>query len=138
MKIYLILGLCDETFSILCSTDPPEGINKKWFMFFVTFLDQSYWVIASGVGAAIGTMVKFNTGGMDFVLTALFVVIFINQWRTMKNHIPVLIGVGSAIICRLFFGASNFIIPSMVVILILVTVLRKPIIKIGVERKVEP
>jgi 4-azaleucine resistance transporter AzlC len=127
IKPYLIFGLCDETFSILCSTKAPEGVDKKWFLFFITFLHHSYWVIASVIGAAIGKIIKFDSSGMEFVLTALFMVIFINQWRETKNHIPVIIGSGSAIICRLLFGPGNFIIPSMIAILVLVTVFRKPI-----------
>jgi len=78
-KPYLIFGLCDETFSIICSTNPPEGVNRNWFMFFITMLDHGYWVLGSALGGLLGYMVSFNTKGLDFVLTALFVVIFIGQ-----------------------------------------------------------
>lgn len=127
IKPYLIFGLTDETFSILCSTEPPEGVNKNLFLFFVTLLDHIYWLTGSLIGGIIGSLIEFNTKGIDFVLTALFVVIFINQWKSTKNHIPVIIGVGASILCRFLFGASNFIIPSMISILILVTVLEKTI-----------
>jgi 4-azaleucine resistance transporter AzlC len=127
MKPYLIFGLSDETFSILCSTDPPEGVSKNWFMFFITLLDHSYWVLGSALGGILGTIVSINATGIDFVLTTLFVVIFINQLKSTKNYFPTLIGIGSTLLCRIAFGSSNFIIPSMIGILILVTVLRKPI-----------
>ncbi len=126
-KPYLIFGLTDETFSILCSTEPPEEIDKDWFMFFITLLDHIYWITGSVLGSYIGNMIHFNTKGIDFVLTAFFVVTFINQWKGTKNHLPVIIGVAASILCRLFFGASNFIIPSMICILLLVTILRKTI-----------
>ncbi len=127
MKPYLIFGLSDETFSILCSTDPPEGVSKNWFMFFITLLDHSYWVLGSALGGILGTIVSINATGIDFVLTTLFVVIFINQLKSTKNYFPTLIGIGSTLLCRITFGSANFIIPSMIGILILVTVLRKPI-----------
>lgn len=126
-KPYLIFGLTDETFSILCSTEPPEEVDKGWFMLFVTLLDHGYWVMGSLIGSILGNFITFNTKGIDFVLTALFVVIFINQWKSSKNHVPVLIGIVSSILCRLVFGAANFIIPSMLLIILLVTLLQKKI-----------
>lgn len=99
LKPYLIFGLCDETFSIICSAEPPEGINRNWFNFFITFLDHSYWVLGTALGGMLGSMVSFNTKGLDFVLTALFVVIFVGQWKTHKNHKPAIIGVLCSIIC---------------------------------------
>lgn len=124
-KPYLIFGLCDETFSIICSTKPPEGVNRNWFMFFITLLDHGYWVLGSALGGLLGYMVSFNTKGLDFVLTALFVVIFIGQWKTQKNHKPAVIGVVCSIICLIVFGQSNFIIPSMIAILVVLTIFRR-------------
>ncbi len=126
-KPYLIFGLTDETFSILCSTEPPEGVDKSWFMFFITLLDQIYWVCGSILGCILGSFLHFNTKGIDFVLTALFIVIFINQWKSSTNHIPVLIGLSASILCRIIFGVANFIIPSMIAILIFVTVFQNKI-----------
>ena len=128
MKPYLIFALTDETFSILCSTDPPEGVNRNWFLFFIALLDHIYWILGSLLGGILGSMVTFNTKGLDFVLTALFVVILINQWKSTTNPLPAIVGILSAIICRVFFGASSFIIPAMVMILFLVTILKKPIL----------
>ena len=133
LKPYLIFGLCDETFSITCSTEPPEGVNRNWFMFFITMLDHSYWVFGSTLGALLGSMISFNTRGLDFVLTALFVVIFLGQWKTQKNHKPAIIGVLCSIISLVVFGQSNFIIPSMIAILVILTVSRKALEKEGVQ-----
>ncbi|MGE5398485.1 MAG: AzlC family ABC transporter permease [Chitinophagales bacterium] len=130
---YLIFGLCDETFSIICSTEPPPGVDRKWFMFFVTMLDHGYWVLGSAIGSLLGYMVSFNTRGLDFVLTALFVVIFIGQWKTQKSHSPAVIGVGCSIICLVIFGSSNFIIPSMIAILAILTIFRKKLAKEGLQ-----
>lgn len=126
-KPYLIFGLCDETFSIICSAEPPEGVNRNWFMFFITLLNHSYWVFGSALGGLLGTMISFNTKGLDFVLTALFVVIFVGQWKTQKNHKPAVIGILCSIICLIVFGQSNFIIPSMIAILSVLTILRKQV-----------
>lgn len=117
-KPYLIFGLTDETFSILCATDPPEGVSKNWFMFWTTFLDQCYWVTGSLIGSVLGSVITFNTKGLDFVLTALFIVIFVGQWQETKNHIPAVVGVAATLVCRIFFGSSSFLIPAMVVILV--------------------
>lgn len=134
LKPYLIFGLSDETFSIICSTEPPDGINRNLFMFFITLLDHGYWVLGSALGGLLGSMISFNTRGLDFVLTALFVVIFLGQWENQKNHKPAVIGVSCSIICLAVFGQSNFIIPAMIAILAILTVSRKEFEKEGVQR----
>ena len=130
-KLYLIFGLCDETFSINCTTDVPEGIDKGWFMFFVTLLDQSYWVCGATLGGLFGGLVSFDTRGLDFVMTAMFVVIFLEQWLKERKHYTALIGMGASVACLLFFGPDTFLIPTMVCILGMLTLLRKPIEKAG-------
>lgn len=126
IKPYLIFTLTDETFSIICSAKVTEGVDRKWFYFFISFLDHLYWISGTVIGAVLGSIIHFNTKGIDFVLTALFIVILINQWKSTKNHLPAITGIASAILCRLVFGSSNFIIPAMIVILICVTVLKTP------------
>ena len=97
-KFYLIYGMCDETFSVNCTTEVPEGVDKGWFMFFVTLLNQIYWVGGATAGALLGYVIHFNTKGLEFVMTALFVVMFVNQWEDTKDHVPALIGlIGSAV-----------------------------------------
>jgi 4-azaleucine resistance transporter AzlC len=126
MKPYLIFSLTDETFSIVCSAKPPEDVDRKWFYFFISLLDHIYWIVGSLLGGILGGLLPINTKGIDFVLTALFVVILINQWKSATNHVPAIIGIASAILCRILFGPSDFIIPSMICILFFVTVFRTP------------
>ena len=123
-KPYLIFGLTDETFSVLCAAEPPPGADRNWFYFFITLLDHLYWVLGSVLGALAGSFVTFNTKGLDFVLTALFVVIFTEQWKTRKNRLPAAIGVVCTVACLLVFGQSSFIIPAMLAILATLTLLR--------------
>lgn len=126
-KPYMIFSLTDETFSLLSSTEPPQNINKNWFYFFIALLNHFYWIIGSAIGGIIGSVFSFNTKGIDFVMTALFVVIFVEQWKSNKNHIPALIGISASLLCLVIFGASRFILPSMVFILITLTIFRKTI-----------
>ena len=130
-RFYLIFGMCDETFSINYTADIPQDVDKGWFMFFVTLLNQLYWVSGATVGGIVGSMLTFNTEGLDFVMTAMFVVIFLEQWLKEKKHYTALIGIGSAVACRLGFGADSFLVPTMVTILCLLTAFRKPIEKAG-------
>ena len=123
-KFYLIFGLCDETFSINYTVDIPEDVDKGWFMFFVTLLNQFYWCASATLGGIVGSLLNFNTDGISFVMTAMFVVIFLEQWLKEKNHVSSLIGLGTALICLLCFGADSFMIPTMIGILILLTLLR--------------
>ena len=131
LKPYLIFGLTDETFSILSTMEAPEGVEARWFHFFVTLLNHGYWVAGSVLGSILGAALCFNTKGLDFVLTALFTVIFIDQWKDTKNHVSALIGLGAALVCLLILGQDNFLIPAMVLILFLLTVFRKRIEKEG-------
>lgn len=125
IKPYLIFGLCDETFSIVCSTEPPEGMSKKWFVFFVTLLDHMYWVLGSVIGSLVGYMIPSSIEGLDFVLTALFVIIFVGHWKSEGNRKPAAIGVICSVISLLIFGPDNFIIPSMIAIITALTLGRK-------------
>lgn len=136
-KPYLMFGLTDETFSILCATNPPQGVDRGWFMFFVTLLNQSYWITACALGGVLGSMVSFNTKGIDFVMTALFVVIFLEQWKSQKQHAPALIGIGTTVLCLLIFGPNQFIIPSMALMIAVFSVFRKPLEKLSELNAVE-
>lgn len=115
-KYYLIFGMCDESFSINCSTIPPLDIDRGWFMFWVTLLNHIYWVVGATLGGLLGYIIHFDTTGIEFVMSALFVVMFINQWKAAKDHTPAIIGIFSSLICLLLFGAQNFMIPSMLLI----------------------
>lgn len=128
-KYYLIFGLCDETFSIIHSTKAPSGVDNNLFMFFITILNHSYWVIGTFIGGLLGYLVSFNTKGLDFVLTSLFIAIFIKQWKSKENQKASLIGIFSSMTCLLIFGPSNFIIPSMILIILTLTLLQKKLTK---------
>lgn len=123
-KPYLIFGLCDETFSINYTADVPDGVDRGWFMFFVTLLNQCYWVLGATLGGVLGSLVRFSTEGLDFVMTAMFVVIFLEQWKKEEDHTSSLVGIGLSALCLLVFGAENFIIPAMVAVLLVLTALR--------------
>ena len=123
-KFYLIYGMCDETFSVNYTADIPEDVDRGWFMFFVTLLNQFYWVASATTGGIIGSLLKINTDGISFVMTAMFVVIFMDQWLKENQHISSLIGLGVSLICLLIFGVDSFMIPTMITIVVLLTVLR--------------
>ena len=124
-KVYLLFGMCDESFSINCSAEIPAGIDRGWFMFFVTLFNQIYWVTGATLGGLLGALIPFNTEGLDFAMTAMFVVIFLDQWRKEKVHAASLIGLGASLICLLIFGADNFLLPAMACILALLMLLRR-------------
>lgn len=124
-KFYLIYGMCDESFSINCTVTPPSDVDKGWFMFFVTLLNQAYWVTGATLGALLGYVIQFDTTGIEFVMTALFVVMFINQWEEAADHKSALIGLGCSALCLLVFGSSQFILPAMALIIVCFTFSRK-------------
>ena len=125
-KPYLIFGMCDESFSINYSTEIPEDIDKGWFYFFVTLLNQIYWVTGATIGGLLGNLITFNTEGLSFVMTAMFVVIFLDRWLKEKQHISSVIGLGVSLLCLVIFGKDSFIIPTMICIVVMLTVFRKP------------
>ena len=137
-SFYMIYAMSDETFSITCSAEPPEGVDRGWFMFFITLLDQIYWVASAFLGAAVGSILPFSTEGVDFVMTAMFVVIFLNQWEKEKQHYSGLIGLAVPFVCLLVFGSGSFLIPSMICILVLLLGLRKPIEQTDKTEEVAP
>lgn len=130
-KIYLIFGMCDESFSINYAADIPVDIDRGWFMFFVTLFNHLYWFTGATLGGVFGSLIHFSTEGLDFVMTAMFVVIFMDQWDKESQHVSALVGLAVSLICLTAFGADRFIIPSMLAILGLLTVLRGPLEKGG-------
>ena len=124
-KPYLIYALSDETYSLVCvDMDMEEGERNK-FCLFVTALDQFYWVLGSVLGSLLGEVISFNTEGMDFALTALFVTVFVEQWLSTRDHAAAIVGVGASVICLVLFGSGSFLIPSMVAITLALTLMRK-------------
>ena len=130
-KWYLIFGMCDESFSINLTADIPEGIDRGWFMFFVTLLNHCYWVTGATLGGLFGNLIHFDVEGLEFVMTALLVVIFLNQWMKETQHFSSLIGIACTVLCLILFGSSDFLIPSMILILAILLLFQKPIEKAG-------
>ena len=124
-KPYLIFGLCDETFSINCSTTIPDGVDKGYFMFFVTLLNQIYWVVGATLGGLFGSVITFNTEGLEFVMVALFAVIFLENFLKEKDHFGSFTGVLSALLALIIFGSDSFMIPAMILIIFVLTLYRK-------------
>lgn len=120
-KAYLIFGLTDETFSVVCHDVAPKNLDQDQVYFWITLLDQCYWVLGSVLGAIAGSFITFDTTGLDFALTALFVVIFVDQWKQKEGHAPALIGVLASVACLCVWGADSFIIPAMILILLILT-----------------
>ena len=124
-KPYLIFALTDETYSLVSRNRVPEGISRHGYCFLVSLFDQFYWVAGSVIGSLAGSLIPINYEGVDFALTALFVTIFVEQWLSTRNHAPAVIGLLSTVLCLVFFGPDVFLIPSMVLIALLLTILRK-------------
>ncbi len=133
-KLYLIFSLTDETFSLVCSPNLPKSINIKQYYFTVSILNQFYWVTGSIIGAVIGNTFSFNSNGIEFSMTALFTVIFVEQWEKAKSRIPAISGIIISIICLLIFGADNFLIPSMLLITAVMFIVKKYIRKTETEQ----
>ena len=116
-KFFLIFGMCDETFSINYTAEIPEGVDRGWFLFFVTLLDWFYWVSGATVGGLAGSLIHFNTKGLSFVMTAMFTVIFLEQLQKERHGTTALVGLLCSVVCLVIFGPQSFMIPTMVSIL---------------------
>ena len=125
-KPYLIYAMCDETFAVNNSAQIPADVDRGWFYFFVSLLNQVSWVAGATLGGIVGGRLTFDTTGLDFVMTALFVVIFVDQWLTTKrkSHMAALTGIVVPVICMALFGADNFMIPSLIAMLVMFIMLR--------------
>lgn len=119
VRMFLIYTLCDETFSISSSVEVPEEVDKKYFYFCISFFDYIYWILGTLIGGILGGAVTFNTQGLDFVLTALFVVLFMEQMKNKENRVSGLIGIVGSMMGLFVFGAENMVIPSMGIILLI-------------------
>ena len=124
-KPYLIFSLTDETYSLVTQNQPPEGMKRHTYCFLVSILDHFYWVAGCVIGSVAGNFIPISFEGIEFVLTALFVTLFTEQWLSNKNHFPAIVGVVSTVLCLVIFGREIFLIPSMVLIAILLTTTRK-------------
>ena len=117
-KLYMIFSLTDETYALLAGVEAPEGVNEKDFYFSIAVLDHLYWIAGSIIGAVAGALITINTEGIDFAMTALFLVIAVEQWQSNARHAPVLLGAAGTLACLLIFGPDNgrFLIPALVIL----------------------
>jgi len=126
-KGYMIFSLTDETYSLLCSLKVENTKESHLLFFLIAALNQFYWLLGTVIGVLAGAMITFDTTGINFAMTALFVVIFIEQWKSATNHLPALIGIGASLVTMMVFGADNMILPTMALILMVLTLMRKKI-----------
>lgn len=140
-KFPLIYGMSDETFSVIYTARIPHGVDSGWFMLWVTVLDYSYWVTGATMGAFFGDLITFNTKGLGFVMTAMFVTIFMEQWLKERNHVASISGLIISTGCLVLFGGEYFVIPAMVSLLLFFLVLRRklePVIAEHGRKEVHP
>lgn len=130
-KFYLIYSLTDETFAVAGSKVLPDHIDKNTYYFTLSLLDQCYWVTGAAIGGIFGSLIPFDLSGLDFMMTAMFTVIFLDSWLREKSHLSSLLGIGASLLCLVLFGADSFIIPSMCVILCFLLVFRKQVAERG-------
>ena len=117
-KLYMIFSLSDETYALLAGVSAPEGVDSRDFYFSIAALDQLYWIVGSVIGAVAGALITINTEGIDFAMTALFLVIAVEQWQSNDDHSPVFLGTLGTLACLLAFGPENgrFLIPALVIL----------------------
>lgn len=128
-KLYLMHALTDETYSLAVHSHIPDFVDEKSYYFAISLLNHLYWIAGCMLGSLAGAIIPFSTEGIDFVMTALFVTIFVEGWLSEKEHRPALIGVCAALLCLLIFGSESFLIPAMLLILLFLALLRRPIEK---------
>ena len=128
-KPYLMFALTDETYSLVCRGERPEGVDFHTFSLVMSVMNHLYWIAGTVLGALTGAFVNINFAGVDFAMTALFITVFVEQWKGTKNHIPALIGVFASVLCLVLFGKDNFLIPSMALISVCLSFGRKMIDK---------
>ena len=128
-KPYLIFALTDETYSVVCSGGVPEGVDRKKYYFWVSLLNQLYWIAGGVAGALLGSVLPFDTTGIDFAMTSMFTVIFVEQWQASKSHVPAFLGLGAAALSLALLGPQNFILPAMLAICVMLVALRRQLAK---------
>lgn len=141
-KFYMIFSLTDETYALLAGVTPPPGVNAKDFYFAIAILDHCYWILGSIIGSVAGALLGFNTEGVEFAMTALFLVIAVDQWRAYPSHIPAILGGVATLLCLKLVGAETMLLPALGIIVVVLLILRarleeKPQEKLQDKRKEE-
>ena len=123
-KFYMIFSLTDETYALLAGAVPPPGVRPKDFYFAVAVLDHCYWIAGSVIGSVAGALLKFDTTGVEFAMTALFLVIAVDQWRSYPRHIPAILGAGATLVCLKLVGPDTMLLPALAIIVVVLLLLR--------------
>ena len=123
-KLYMIFSLTDETYALLAGAVPPPGVAARDFYFAVAILDHSYWILGSVIGSVAGSLLQLNTDGVEFAMTALFLVIAVEQWRTYRSHLPALLGAGATLVCLNLVGPDAMLLPALGIIVVVLLALR--------------
>ena len=132
VRPYMIHTLTDEVYAIMCSAKVPLGVNRKQLFLAIAGLSHFYWVLGGVLGAILGSAVQFNSKGIDFAMTALFIVIFVDQFLTFPTRTPSVLGVLSGFVCLIFLGSKNMLIPSIAIIIVFLIVFKSRL-----EKKIE-
>ena len=114
-KLYMIHTMTDETYAVNCTLDLPKK-EKEDTMFLVALFSRCYWIVGSVLGGILGQIIPFDLTGLDFCMTALFLIIFIDQWEKAEKHTPALTGLGTGVICLLIFGENRFMLPALLIV----------------------
>ena len=122
---YLIFGMTDETYSLVCTTGVPKDVDEEKFLLSITLLNQIYWIIGTVIGSLAFTIISFDSTGIEFAMTALFIVMFMELWYRRSNRPAELIGMFSAVLCLALFGAANFVLPTMLLMVAVILLGKK-------------
>ncbi|MBP3385717.1 MAG: AzlC family ABC transporter permease [Candidatus Methanomethylophilaceae archaeon] len=136
-RLYLIFGMTDETYSLVCTTNIPDDVDEGKFLLSITLLNQLYWIGGTIVGSLASTAIPFNSEGIEFAMTALFIVLFVELWCKRSNRYPELVGVMASILCLVIFGADGFILPTMILIIAILMINRNRLDTGKIETEVE-
>ena len=133
-KLYMMFSLTDETYALLSSARPPEGVEEHDFYFCVALLDHSYWILGSIIGSLVGAALGFDTTGVDFAMTALFLVIAVGQWKAAGSHLPALLGAAATLVSLLLVGAEDMLLPALGIIVLVLTLMRPKLEGAGAKK----
>ena len=128
-KLYMIFSLTDETYALLSSVKVPEGVDEHDYYFTISVMNQSYWIAGSVLGSVLGAALGFDTTGVDFAMTALFLVIAVGQWRGAGSHFPAMLGGGATLLSLMVVGAEDMLLPALGIIVAVLTLMRSRLIR---------
>lgn len=132
---YMIFSLTDETYSVICSLRVPKGLNENRVKFFIALLDHGYWITGCVLGCVLGQLISFNTAGVDFSMTALFIVIVMNQWKENGTHLPAIIAAIVGISFLIILGPDKFLLPALIAVVIPLSLFKKKILSLKEEEQ---